>query len=438
VLWLRSGSWNCETSMLDHDFMRWLERRGVRLHGISVSNFEGVRGVIAERDIKEGELLIQVPEPALIGRRAAEADETFLFALNSQMRLLTPLQILAAFLLFECSKGPASYWAPYLAQLPQSYTSFLSWKAQDIAALQVEHAVQEASESCRALLAEWLQAKPLLIALGVDRRWRTVSAWQWAAATLASRTMHMPGEAAGVLTPFGDLHNYLPPPPPHLPTVPGVSGLDLGHGGPAGDGQFDEASREYRLHARGPVRHGDQVFLCYGVHTNLQLLEFYGFQLDDNPHDMALLPAGPLSRAIGTSASGGLRAEDAALHACGMPTWLLLQALRKAAASSPEWKSGAHRAAAGLAVTPAAEVRAFQRLRALCEEVLEALPTSALEDRRQLAEAREAEAEAETKEGSLHCRCLAISWRLKYKLTLHRGMNVAEAALHHLKKSAPS
>lgn len=62
------------------------------------------------------------------------------------------------------------------------------------------------------------------------------------------------------------------------------------------------------------------------------------------------------------------------------------------------------------------QVRAFQRLRALCEEVLEALPTSALEDRRQLAEAREAEAEAETKEGSLHCRCLAISWRLKYKL----------------------
>lgn len=29
-------------------------------------------------------------------------------------------------------------------------------------------------------------------------------------------------DEAGVLTPFGDLHNYLPPPPPHLPTVPGA------------------------------------------------------------------------------------------------------------------------------------------------------------------------------------------------------------------------
>jgi hypothetical protein len=35
---------------------------------------------------------------------------------------------------------------------------------------------------------------------------------------------------------------------------------------------------------------GDQVFLCYGRHTNLELLEVYGFMLADNPHDVALLP----------------------------------------------------------------------------------------------------------------------------------------------------
>lgn len=35
---------------------------------------------------------------------------------------------------------------------------------------------------------------------------------------------------------------------------------------------------------------GDQVYLCYGRHTNLDLLELYGFLLDSNPHDTALLP----------------------------------------------------------------------------------------------------------------------------------------------------
>lgn len=47
------------------------------------------------------------------------------------------MQVLAAFLLFEKAKGPQSRWAPYLAQLPKSYTSFLSWTARDITALQV-------------------------------------------------------------------------------------------------------------------------------------------------------------------------------------------------------------------------------------------------------------------------------------------------------------
>lgn len=48
-----------------------------------------------------------------------------------------------------------------LSEIPSKLmTSNILWGCQ------VEHAVQEASESCRALLAEWLQAKPLLIALG--------------------------------------------------------------------------------------------------------------------------------------------------------------------------------------------------------------------------------------------------------------------------------
>jgi len=44
-------------------------------------------------------------------------------------------------------------------------------------------------------------------------------AWRWAAATLASRTMHLPGDAAGALVPFADLHNHRPSPGPEPPPV---------------------------------------------------------------------------------------------------------------------------------------------------------------------------------------------------------------------------
>lgn len=48
---------------------------------------------------------------------------------------------------------------------------------------------------------------------------RCLQAWLWAASTLSSRTMYVPYDPAGALTPFGDLHNYAPPPPPLTPCL---------------------------------------------------------------------------------------------------------------------------------------------------------------------------------------------------------------------------
>jgi hypothetical protein len=145
----------------------------------------------------------------------------------------------------------------------------------------------------------------------------------------------------------------------------GVLGLNIGSGGPSGDGIFDDNSAEYQLYTRVALSPGDQVYLQYGCYTNLELLggflllvssgcsmsrgahlyafsapqstwwhshvfgnvnaEHYGFQLDDNPHDMALLPRHVLARALGLEAAAALPAAQAALHACGAPSWALLQ-----------------------------------------------------------------------------------------------------------------
>ena len=53
-----------------------------------------------------------------------------------------------------------------------------------------------------------------------------------------------------------------------------------------GDGHYDPKDEMYRLVSRRSYKPGDQVFLCYGRHTNLELLEHYGFMLDNNPHGM--------------------------------------------------------------------------------------------------------------------------------------------------------
>ena len=58
-----------------------------------------------------------------------------------------------------------------------------------------------------------------VMAAGVSEKYRSLAAVRWALATLNSRTMFWEGDNAGVLMPFGDLHNHSPPPGPQLPDL---------------------------------------------------------------------------------------------------------------------------------------------------------------------------------------------------------------------------
>lgn len=140
---------------------------------------------------------------------------------------------------------------------------------------------------------------------------------------------------------------------------------------------------------------GDQVYLCYGAYTNLQLLTTFGFLLDANPHERAMLPKAHLEAAMGgamaqraeaaaaaagvhkgrvptaaqpqPAASGRaptarpaaplqaaapwLRAADCFLHPCGTPSWPLLRAMRTAAAGPAARKTWAAQLAANQRVS---------------------------------------------------------------------------------------
>lgn len=85
-----------------------------------------------------------------------------------------------------------------------------------------------------------------------------------------------------------------------------------GDAGPAGHGCFDEAAAEYVVTAGRPYRKGEQVYLCYGSYTDLELLEHYGFLLPKNPHDEVMLPDGTWP--CETNAAAGM--GKAFLHPC--------------------------------------------------------------------------------------------------------------------------
>jgi histone-lysine N-methyltransferase SETD3 len=206
------------------------------------------------------------------------------------------------------------------------------------------------------------------------------------------------------------------------------------------------------------------VFLCYGRHTNLELLRHYGFVLPPgaNPHDTALLPPCTLPAAVrqqlglGDSGGGhgdGGAAPDAYLHASGTPSWKLLRALRLGCASSAVRRTLACRALADRPVSAASEQAAFAALRQACQAALDAFPTSQEQDERQLAAlslpgagaaarpeaacsachagADAASQQQQRRQQQQHVErlCVVLQWRLEQKRILKRGVALCEAVL---------
>lgn len=109
--------------------------------------------------------------------------------------------------------------------------------------------------------------------------------------------------------------------------------------------------------------------LCYGAHSNLALLEHYGFALEDNPNDRVLLS--PTEGIFYPSTSGrdansgwaDTAAQAAAeaeakcyLRSDGRPSWQLLASLRLAALSKEQRRKLGHTAAGGEPVSDENEV----------------------------------------------------------------------------------
>lgn len=251
--------------MANADLLEWAAGHGVRAAGVRAGDVaEGGRGLIAIEDLQPGELfatlfhrmlyiaglcywgarptpvpppwlchtgacILRVPERLLLCVHSARRDPQLSTALRQHGAGMSSEQVLSVHLLHEMAKGQASSWQTYLGSLPHSYTTAACFAAADIAALQAGCAQQAVRAAADAAVAQWRQALPLLHVLGLAPKWCSRQAWLWACSTLSSRTMYLPGDPAGALTPLGDFANHRPPPPPLVPALPAA--LPTGEGG---------------------------------------------------------------------------------------------------------------------------------------------------------------------------------------------------------------
>ncbi|KAL0396171.1 UNVERIFIED_CONTAM: protein SET DOMAIN GROUP 40 [Sesamum calycinum] len=257
---------------------------------LSVSHFPdaGGRGLAAARGIRKGELILRVPKAALVTSDCLISSDQKLSAALGKYPLLSSTQILSIALLNEVNKGRSSWWYPYLKQLPQSYDLLASFGQFEIEALQIDDAIWTAEKAVHKGKMEWEEATPVMCELNLRSQLMTFNAWLWASATISSRTMHIPWDTAGCLCPVGDFFNYAPPEEGNS-----IDELLDANTDRLTDAGFDEGVASYCFYAKRNYGKGDQVLLSYGTYTNLELLEHYGFLLQENPNDKAFISLEP-------------------------------------------------------------------------------------------------------------------------------------------------
>ncbi|KAL4551716.1 hypothetical protein Ndes2526B_g05984 [Nannochloris sp. 'desiccata'] len=407
----------------------------------------GWRGVIATQNIHANTCVLRVPRKILLSCESARLDADIVAA-TSTCPPLSSISLLAVHLLHELSKGPASFWADYLRSLPPSYTTAISLSTTEASALQVPYAQHQVAIAARAADLRFTdQASPVLDNLNFPSKWRSRSAFLWALSALYSRTMFLGSDSeAGCLTPFGDLFNYEPPEAPYTPhlelslTQEPLEERDCDAttaslttpSGSGGDGCLNTETNEYCIYVRKDYSPGEEIFLCYGRYTNLELLEHYGFVLlgaDQNPHDTAVLPWRVLPEAVimQIEAIGGSAAEPI-IHANGNPSWEFLRALRMAALTPAGRKLKSSAVLNDEKADDESEIWVMKTLIKACQESLGRLPTTLNEDEELL------------RKGGFKTEGLqvVVQWRCGYKRILSKTIEICTKVLKALAEDGES
>ena len=312
-------------------YLAWMKKKGVKLNGVSIGRFPHTgRGCVATRDIKEGDVLVEVPEAAIITADGSVAGSALVaFGLGGEAllheyspRLEREALVLAV--MAEMSRGEESEFAPYLAALPtlRATHSPLGWSGAELAELEGTSALNRmtsaddeslelpsmTADHWKHVARPFLQRNPefaRMPAAGADdddhddedddaaeenaRRMylhatALVAGFSFtlgedddsvddddAAAAAADdddsdSQVSTGGDTVQAMVPFWDMLNHV---------EPESSSVRLDH---------DEDANTLRMIAIRPHAKGEEVFNTYGAAGDAELLRRYGFVMRRNPH----------------------------------------------------------------------------------------------------------------------------------------------------------
>lgn len=426
----------------------WARERGVRWCGSvevrgqpSSDGSTAHRGVYARMDgegVSRDEVvnLVTIPREAMIACERDEGKRPVVGGVSDEAAARDELALELLRRKFDAERN----FGPYIDSLPESYALLHSWSDAEARELQDSTAMALARRRRLELEKAFERVKTEVMEIThCESEDDAYAQYRWACGTVSSRAVSVPFHDAGALCPVGDMFNYAPHDPPSLIRVVGAptfgvrsadddddnddeAGANAGAGEREpipGDGAYDEATRTFSFRSsvqpagRRGCLPGEEIFVCYGEYSNLELLDFYGFVLepDVNPQDCYTLDV-----CVDDSTSmmplkvfvGGFDWNDLAEIRIRL-------ALAKARKNEKHLRDIARQ---GGALGAEEELAVFGAIRKAAGETLLSFPTTAKQDVDALAHSRASMSEKIR---------LATTWRLGIKRIVQRAYKWADA-----------
>jgi SET domain len=255
-------------------FHTWSDEQGI-ISNIKIASFGDLRGCAATTTISPGKNILSIPKEALI------YDETVLQTdLGRMLSTIPDLSIDNLLIIFTlCDRFDSeSRWAPFWRSLPEFYFTGLSFPPHVLSSLHGSAAHLEILRGQIHLHKQYAATRPILEILlqaypqYLEQEWFIYERYMWAAELFYSYAFEIEfppnPQSKTVMVPFACHVNHSPW--PHVVRY----------------GRINPGTNTLDYPAFRPCTKGEQVFISYGPVPNMKLISYYGFAIEDNPHDL--------------------------------------------------------------------------------------------------------------------------------------------------------
>jgi histone-lysine N-methyltransferase SETD3 len=244
-----------------------------------ITNESSGRGLLARRDINDGDELLMIPLKLCITKKSARkafGKDVLPSDINEYLAMACQL-IHERFVM-----GEKSFYKAYIDVLPEvgEVNPTFTWSDEDLAFLQGSPVIAATKSLQMKLRREYdslLGGEDGLMAKFPDKFPKeafTFEHWEWAFTMLFSRAIRLRNLRQGetlALVPYADLINH---------SCFSQAYIDARE---AGDWLFKTGEEEVILYADRGYRRMEQIYISYGPKSNAELLLLYGFAVERNP-----------------------------------------------------------------------------------------------------------------------------------------------------------